>query len=290
LLYVRDKPAIVRKISQLAESQQGWAARWQLLRLGVSRDVIDHRVATGEWIARYAGVYGIGHRTPGPIADAAAAVLACGEGAVLSHDSAAALWGLGRWPARHEVIAPNQRRRRGIVSHRSTTLEADDVTRHHGVPVTTPVRTICDVASRRTDDQLLQAIDDARIATYLGPDALDELIRRCGRVRGLLGDGPTRSALERQWRRFALRHRLPPHQVNAPLHGYLVDVYFAAHRLVVELDGWHFHRGPRSFRSDRLRDTVLKDHRIDTVRLTADRLTASEAARLHRILDGQNQP
>jgi very-short-patch-repair endonuclease len=197
---------------------------------------------------------------------------------------------LARWPARHEVIAPYQRRHRGIVGHRSSTLDAHDITRQYGIPVTTPVRTICDIAARRSDDQLLKAIDDARISLYLGPDALDELIRRCPRAQRLIGDRPSRSSLERRWRRFAKRHRLPPHQHNVALHGYEVDVYFPAHRLVVELDGWHFHRGPRSFKTDRLRDTVLKDHRIDTVRLTADRLTDGEAARLQRILDNQNQP
>jgi very-short-patch-repair endonuclease len=284
---VREKTAIGGKISQLAECQQGYAARRQLLALGVSRHTIASHVANGEWTARYAAVYAIGHRSPGPIPEAAAAVLACGEDAVLSHDSAAALWGLSRWPPRHEVIAPYQRRRRGIVSHRSTTLDAHDITVHWGITVTTPVRTMCDIAPRRTADQLLKSIDDARIAGYLGPVALGELVRRCPRVRHLIGANPSRSKLERDWRRFARHHHLPPHELNVHLHGYEVDIHFPAQHLVVELDGWHFHRGPSSFRSDRVRDTGLKDHGIDTIRLTADRLTDAEAARLKRILAAQ---
>jgi very-short-patch-repair endonuclease len=286
---VADLGHIAAKIRHLADEQHGHITRTQLLGLGVASRTIGRWIAAGRLIVVHAGVYAVGHREPGPVAAAHAAVLACGDGAVLSHDSAAALWGLSRWPNHPEVSAPRRCDRPGIEPHRSSTLTAGEITVHYGVPVTTPVRTVCDIAPRRTDDQLLKAIDDARIALYLGPDALDEIIRRCPRVRHLIGDSPSRSSLERDWRRFAKRHRLPPHELNVALHGYEVDVHFAAHRLVVELDGWHFHRGPRSFRSDRVRDTVLKDHGIDTIRLTADRLTGGEAARLQRILDNQSQ-
>lgn len=263
--------------------------RAQLLALGLSRHEIDRRVATGEWIARYAGVYAIGHRSPGPIPEAAAAVLACGEGAVLSHDSAVALWGLGRWPTRHEVIAPHQRRHKGIISHRSVTLSDDDVTVHHGISVTSPVRTICDIAPRRTDEQLAKAVDDARINTYLGPTALTELLLRCPRLDRLIGpdSGPTRSALERAFTRFATTYKLPPYRLNVPLHGYEVDVLFDAQMLIVELDGWRYHQGRRDHIATRERDTHLKDHGYDTVRITSDRLGQREAARLHRILANQ---
>lgn len=169
---MREKPALARKISQLAESQQGYVARQQLLAFGVSDDAIDHRITTGELIPKYAGVYAVGHRSRGPIPIAAAVVLACGDDAVLSHDSAAALWGFGRWPTRQEVIAPHQRRRKGIVSHRSTTLTPDDITVHYGIRVTTPVRTICDIAARRTDDGLLEAVDDAGPAATSVPPPL----------------------------------------------------------------------------------------------------------------------
>ena len=285
------KRAPSAKISQLAEGQQGYATRQQLLALGVSGDSIRRRVEAGEWIARYAGVYAIGHRSPGPIASAAVAVLACGEDALLSHDSAAALWGLGRWPTRHEVIAPHKRRRKGIVSHRSTTLYAHDVTVHYGIPVTSPVRTICDIAPRRTDDQLLQAVDEARINSYLGPTALDELLLRCPRLNNLIGpdSGPTRSKLERAFKRFAKQYDLPPHRLNVKLHGHAVDVLFDAERLTVELDGWLFHQGRKSHDENRERDTHLKDHGYDSIRITSDRLGDREAARLHRILAKQNQ-
>jgi very-short-patch-repair endonuclease len=288
---VRERGDLAPKISQLAEQQQGSATRRQLLALGVSADSIRRRLEAGEWIVRYAGVYAIGHRSPGPIPVAAAAVLACGDDAVLSHDSAAALWGFGRWPTRQEVIAPHQRRRKGIVSHRSTTLTPDDVTVHYGISVTTPARTICDIAPRRTDDQLLEVVDDARASGYLGPTALEELIDRCPRLSRLVDpdSGPTKSKLERAFKRFAKKYDLPPYRLNVWLHGYEVDVVFDAEKLIVELDGWIFHRGRKSHDANRERDTHLKDHGYDTIRITSKRLGEREAARLHRILRNQRQ-
>ncbi|HEX3834187.1 MAG TPA: hypothetical protein VHW04_19565, partial [Solirubrobacteraceae bacterium] len=99
--------------------------RKQLAALGLGADAIDYRITTGELIPVHAGVYAVGHREPGPIPIAAAVVLACGDDAVLSHDSAAALWGLRPWPERQEVTAPQQRRRPKIRTHRSTTLTPD---------------------------------------------------------------------------------------------------------------------------------------------------------------------
>jgi hypothetical protein len=132
------------------------------------------------------------------------------------HDSAAALWRLGPWPQRQEVTALQQRRRPGIRTHRSTTLTPDDVTVHYGIPVTTPVRTICDIAPRPTDDELLEAVDDARASTYLGPTSPEELIDRCPRLRRLVGpaSGPTRSKLERAFKRFAKTYDLPPYRLH----------------------------------------------------------------------------
>jgi very-short-patch-repair endonuclease len=263
--------------------------RKQLAALGLGGDAIDYRITTGELIRVHAAVYAVGHREPGPIPIAAAVVLACGDGAVLSHDSAAALWGLRPWPTRQEVIAPQQRRRPNIRTHRSTTLTPDDVTVHYGVPVTTPVRTICDIAPRRTDDRLLEAVDDARASGYLGPTALSELIDRCPRLSRLVDpdSGPTKSKLERAFKRFAKKYDLPPYRLNVWLHGYEVDVVFDAERLIVELDGWIFHRGRKSHDENRERDTHLKDHGYDTIRITSKRLGGREAARLHRILRNQ---
>ncbi len=291
MLFVRHSRQTVAQISTLAGQQHGVVSRHQLIAIGVAPRTIDHWVADGGLLRLHAGVYSVGHREPGPIPIAAAAVMACGDGAALSHDSATALWRIGRWPQLPEVTAPRERRRRGIISHRSTTLTADDVTVHHGIPVTTPVRTICDIAPRRTDDQLLKAVDDARISTYLGPTALDELIRRCPRVAHLIGpdSGPTRSQLERDFRRFAATYELPPYRLNVQLHGYEVDVVFDAYNLIVELDGWRYHQGRRSHEANHERDTHLKDHGYDTVRITSNRLTGREAARLHRILAKQNQ-
>jgi len=173
--------------------------RQQLLALGLSDDAIDHRITNGELIPTYAGVYAVGHREPGPIPVAAAVVLACGDDAVLSHDSAAALWGLGPWPKRHEVIAPYQRRRTGIVSHRSTTLTPDHVTIHYGIPVTTPVRTICDIAPRGWANERPPACTASCEISASGPSCKSVGIRRIGRAG--TGPGRRRRGIGTRWRR-----------------------------------------------------------------------------------------
>ncbi len=93
-----DKSAISILIAHAAEHQHGQVTRAQLLGLGVGVQAIAYRVRTGELIRIHAGVYAVGYRRVEPVARAMAAVLACGQGALLSHDSAAALWGLRRWP------------------------------------------------------------------------------------------------------------------------------------------------------------------------------------------------
>jgi hypothetical protein len=98
-----------------ARRQHGHVARWQLLELGVGRGTIAGRLKSGEWFGRHAGVYSIGPRRDDPVSRAAAAVLACGREAVLSHGSAGSLWGFGvRWTTPLEVTAPSRRTRRGI--------------------------------------------------------------------------------------------------------------------------------------------------------------------------------
>ncbi len=121
--------------------------------------------------------------------------------------SAAALWGVTDWPAVCEVSAPGHRRRPGLLTHRSRTLVARDVRRRHGVPVTSPVRTVLDLQPQLTDSRLIRLVNDLRTAGHLRAAAFDELCRRSRRVERLLGDGAlTRSALEDLFRAFVARH------------------------------------------------------------------------------------
>jgi len=224
-------------------------------------------------------VYALGYRHPEPVAIAMAAVLACGSGAVLSHESAAALYGWRRWPKVPEVTATRQRRHAGIRSHTTRSLPRADVTRQLGVPVTRPERTIREIESRLTRKQFRRMVKAALLERRLDEAAVTRLL-------GYPAE-PTRSEFEDAFRRFCRRFGLPEPLTLATVHGYEVDALFAAQRLVVELDGWEFHKGRVAFGDDRDRDADLLDFGYETVRITWDRLHETperEAARLRRIL------
>ncbi|MBV9716286.1 MAG: hypothetical protein JOZ64_13000 [Solirubrobacterales bacterium] len=288
-----------RLIAGVAARQHGHVTRRQLLELRASRHAIAHRVANGRLIRVHAGVYAVGHLTTTPVARAAAAVLACGPDAALSHHWAAALWGFGKgWPAPIEVTVGSHRARPGILIHRSATLQRTDVTSHLGIRVSTPARTLLDVAPSLTDRALIRAVADALHSRYLQPGELAEVIRRNPGRSGerlaacLDANGPTRSELEDAFVAFVARHRLPAPRVNARFAGREVDALFPEHGLIVELDGWDFHRSRVAFENDRERDAQMLANGIATVRVTWERLHAEperEADRLRAILAARAQ-
>jgi hypothetical protein len=264
--------------------------REQLLKMGVSRRTIGYWVATGLLLRVHAGVYAVGHIAPSGPARAMAAVLACGPQAVLSHWSAAALWGLSSWPSMPDVTAPRQHRRPGIHTHRSITLTRTHVTTRDWVPVTTVARTITDLAPRLTDRQLVRMVNDARIAKHLRATQLARLLAACPRAAALVdpAQNPTRSSFEDDFLAFLARYDLPTPQINVVLNGYEVDALFEAEKLIVECDGWEFHSDHESFEDDRERDAVAAEHGYQTYRLTHRRFVgrpAQEAARLREVLD-----
>ena len=291
------KRSLDGQIASLAERQWGHVTRRQLLDLGLSERAIGSRLESGRLVRAHAGVYGVGHLPRHAVARAAAAVLACGLGAVLSHLSAAALWGItGAWRFPLEVTAPGQRRRPEIVTHRCATLTGADVRVHLGIRVTSPARTILDIAPGLTDAALTRAVNDARLAGLVHPAALADVIARCprhpavGRLRTCLDDArpaPTRSRLEDDFLGFARRHGLPTPQVNAVLDGHEVDILFEDAKLIVELDGYAYHTHRSAFEADRERDATALHAGYATVRITWERLLADsrrEAVRLRDIL------
>jgi very-short-patch-repair endonuclease len=266
-----------------------------LLRIGLTDRQITYRIATGELIAVHAGVYAVGYVRVEPVARAMAAVLACGDGAVLSHLSAASLWGMRRrWDEPIEVMAPKDRKRRGIRTRRCRTLTPKDIRRHHGVPVTSPARTALDIAPRVTAKALTRAVNEARLAGYLHDGELAEVVSRNRRhpgaraVDALIAADPTRSELEDDFVEFARRFGLPEPKINHRVAGYEVDAFFPQQGVIVELDGYEFHKGRGSFESDRERDAVTLRAGFPTVRITKRRMRTDaerEAARLQGILD-----
>lgn len=283
------------RLASLAGRQRGYVTRQQLLDLGAGPGTIKYRVAKGALIVVHAGVYAVGHAPVSAPDRAYAAVLACGPDAVLSHGTAASLWGIDkRWRTPFEVTVPSTRRRPGIRIHR-TKLTRGDIRRHDGIRVTSPARTVLDISPRLTDRALTRAVNDLRIAGFLRPHDLRDLLNRCPTHHGAprlqaLADpqsGPTRSELEDAFQDLSTRFGLPPALVNARVAGYEVDVLFPEEKVIVELDGYGFHRSKESFERDRERDATTLAHGFVTVRITWKRLTdrpENEAARLHQIL------
>jgi very-short-patch-repair endonuclease len=286
--------ALDKAAASLARRQHGYVTRRQLSDLGMSEQGIRTRLDTGRLIPVYTGVYAVGHRPNAPVAHAAAAVLACGPGAVLSHGSAAALWGFRkRWPSPIEITAASAHRRRGIKAHRSAALTRADVTRHVGVPVTSPARTLLDVAATLTDKALTRAVNEALLSNYLHEADLRALIERCRihpqatRIEAVIAEDRSRSWLEDEFRPWLRRFKLPEARFNVLVNGREVDVYFPQERLIIELDGFEVHRGRAAFENDRDRDADMLVNGMPTLRITRRRIRsapAKEAERLRSIL------
>ena len=298
--YVRSHPdpQVNSRLARLSGRHYGYAQRTQLLEAGLSRTTIQSWTRSGRLYRRHQGVYSIGPPRTEPIALAAAAVLAGGTGAVLSHGSAAALWGLSRrWPDPPEVTTPKDRRAGAIRRHRTTTLAARDVRTQLGIRVTSAARTLLDLAPHLTTEELERMASTARIERRCSADEIDALTARlkthpgATRLReAVLGHaGPTRSQLERRFLALLQRHGLPKPLVNTDVAGHEVDILFAPERLIIEIDGWEYHRDKLRFRRDRRRDAATLQAGYETLRLTDDQLERrnwpATAALIERHLD-----
>jgi very-short-patch-repair endonuclease len=210
-----------------------------------------------------------------------AAVLSCGPEAVLSHISAAALW-LIRPTAtnRIDVSLParfSPRQRRGIAIHRRPTLSPEDVTRHDGIPATTPICTLIDLATQLEPGPLEAAINQADKLGLTDPEklraALPQLARRPGvrQLRELLDRRTftlTDSELERRFLPLARAACLPKPLTGALVNGFKVDFYWPDLQLVVETDGLRYHRTPAQQGNDRVRDQTHVAAGLTVLRFT----------------------
>jgi very-short-patch-repair endonuclease len=238
----------------------------QLRALGFRPKAIEHRIAKGRLHPIWRGVYAVGRGELTQHGWWMAAVLACGEGAVLSHMDAAALWEIR--PKRRgdiEVSVPMRACpvRRGIIVHRRTGLTPADVTRRQGIPVTSPICTVIDIAPDLSRDDLEAAINEADKRKLTDPEsirtALEHMPRRpgVGIVRKTLDQRTftlTRSKLERHFVPLARRAGLTQPLTRQIVNGFEVDFYWPDLGLVVETDGLTYHRTPAQQARDRLRD------------------------------------
>jgi very-short-patch-repair endonuclease len=251
---------------QLVDAQHGVVARRQLLELGFSARAVEHRLASGRLSSLWPGVYAVGRRRVDQRGWWIAAVLRTGPRAVLSHQCAAALWGMlsaRSGPVHVSVPRCTVRRQPGIVAHRRACLDEEDVTCREGIPVTTPVCTLVDVAGCLGRRHLEVAVNEADKHGLVDPDslrlALDKLASRPGirPLRDLLDRATfalTDSELERRFLPLARAAGLPLPHKRRRATGFRVDFHWPELQLVVETDGLRYHRTPAQQAVDRRRD------------------------------------
>ena len=261
--------------------------RAQLAALGVERGAVEHRIRVGRLRPLYRGVFAVGHDAVSPRGRLVAGLLAAGPCVALSHRTAARLWKLTlSMPQFVEITTTNRSRRsrEGLILHET---QAPDVTLLHALPVTTPVRTLLDLAATRPRDEVERACSEALV---LRLTTADELAQQHGRGAAALaritGDGvaPTRSDLERRFLKAVLKAGLPRPEVDTLIGGHRVDFLWPEQRLVVELDGFRFHGHRLAFERDRIRDTELQLLGYTVLRFTWRTESATVTATIARFL------
>jgi hypothetical protein len=243
-------------------------------------------------------VYAVGHTALTLEGRFLAAVKACGPAAALSHFAAAVLWDIADWTDRViQVTVPIEyaRRHRGLRIHRSSRLDVGEVTRHQGIRVTTPARTILDLAAGSTDQGLRRLVRESQSRKLVNVRTLNEALARhpgrrgSARVRRLLLDGPapTRTELEDMVLALILKAGLPHPDVNVPmrLDGRRVvpDFRWPSHRLVVEADSAAWHDNKQAREDDAERQALLEAHGERVLRVTWKQAVAQPAQTAARL-------
>jgi very-short-patch-repair endonuclease len=245
-------------IARISARQHGVVSAGQLRSAGISTSGIDRRIRSARLHRIHRGVYAVGHPRLSNEGRWMAAVLAYGDGAVLSHRSAAELWRI-RHPRNGavDITVPGtagKKSRSGIAVHRSSTLIASDCTLRDGIPVTKPGRTLGDLRAVLSPPELASARREAEFRR-LPVDEAPAVDR-------------ARTDLEKLFIAVCRRHRLPKPAVNVKVDRFEVDFLWRAARLVVEVDGWDSHRTRSAFEEDRARDARLAVLGYEVIRFT----------------------
>jgi hypothetical protein len=263
----------------LVRRQHGVVSREQLLARGLGSEAVAHRLTRARLHRIERGVYAVGRPEVSRHGRWMAAVLGCGSGAALSHDSAAALWGIlaTERAGIHVAMPPGSRRRRpGVTAHRCDLSPAEIAVRD-GIPVTSVARTLLDVAAQRGRDRLEVAINEADKLDLIEPDTLRKALdaypgqRGVARLRSVLDRRTfalTDSQLERRFLAIADRAGLPLPLTGQRLNGFKVDFVWPDLGLVVETDGLRYHRTPAQQARDRQRDQAHTAAGLTALRFT----------------------
>jgi very-short-patch-repair endonuclease len=260
------------RIAELASRQHGVVSRRQLMALGASPELIRQRLSRRLLVRVHAGVYTVGHPLLSLRGRYLAAVLACGDNAVLSHLAAGALLDLRPLPSGPiDVTIPRggSRRRAGLAVHTTRSLDPEEVTAHDGIPCTTPARTLVDMAAIVTARVLDRALERSLVLNLFDLTGVEAAIGRANGRRGVgtlrrmvarMSDAPPflRSELERRFLALVRKGRLQMPVVNGLIAGHEVDFHWPKQRLIVETDGRSTHDTTHAFERDRRRDLQLE--------------------------------
>ncbi len=265
-------------LARVATRQGGPVSLEQLSDSGVSGNAAAKRARRGSLHRIHRGVYAVGHRSIARAGYLRAAILACGDGAVISHGTAAAFWGLqDKWPVLIDVTVPNQRGRKidGVRCRRCRYPAPQETVVVVGAVCTTPARTLVDMAGLYGTPSLRRLVERAAVCKRLDLDALDAALHEAQGRRGVKAlrriadewrteDGvipAVRSDFEALVLPRLLARGLPRPSCNETLRlggeSLMVDFLWGAQRLVVETDGRETHETPVAFQRDRRRDQIL---------------------------------
>ena len=273
----RQSRTVESELDRIATSAHGVVTRAQLLDAGLTERQVDGRLRAGGLHRVHPGVYRVGHRAPSTEATYLAAVLAAGEGSVLSGLAAAHLLGLVKGPPpMPDVTARTERRIEGVRTRRCRLLNAQDVMRVRGIPVTTVPRTLVDIAGALSPDALARACHEAGVRYRTTPAQVEAVLalrpqspgaRKLRRV--IEGDvRVTLSRLESSFLKLLSDAGLPLPLTNRPAGGRRVDCRWPEYRLTVELDSYRFHNSRYSWEQDRRRDREARSRGDELRRYT----------------------
>ncbi|MDX6666809.1 MAG: hypothetical protein QOK04_189, partial [Solirubrobacteraceae bacterium] len=268
--------------------------------------VIEQRIADGRLHPVWRGVYAVGRPQLTLKGRWLAAVLSCGPEAVASHRTAGAVWDMCAEQLGAIDVSVSMgvfRRRSGITIHRRAHLSGGELTLHHGIPVTSPVLTLVDLASMLRPWQLEAAINEADKRDLIDPETLRNTLDTYAGRRGVAAlretldrrtFALTDSDLERRFLALTRKAGLPPPQTQEYLNGFKVDFYWPDLGLVVETDGLRYHRTPAQQARDRLRDQAHAAADLAPLRFThaqvsfePEHVLATLAAVVRRLRSGR---
>ena len=274
-------------MAEVARLQRGRVARRQLREAGVSDSAVDRLVAKGQLHREHPGVYAVGHPGDAPLARETAALLACGQRTLLSHLTAAELWHLlpsgSASGALDVTIAGRQTGNPlGVKVHRTRRLHTSEVRVRERLPVTSPARTLLDIAEQLTERALELALDEGLQSGIVRVNQIRDVIaRNPGRHAGTIltalleartGSTISRSEAEDRMLELIRAAQLPPVEMNVRLLGFKADFLWREQRVVLEVDGYRYHSSKSAFERDRRKDAAFRAAGWDVIRVSRNQV------------------